>query len=1078
MPTRAQLTKVSCAAGRGTPVKNFFDNLPPATQAGAGGSIVWDAEVMGFTLTERTAFTTNFASLNTGANAGAAGNAAFATAVATSIFGNTTLTNQVLAYLQSFETFLTTNPTELTGNGIPVGDLVKAADALTFGTEVGVALSNPTTVGTTLEAEVTNALIANAEFLNGQGPTPVGVALQLVPPATPLQGQPVTTFTLTVGTDNLTAGQPALLPGSPQNGTIVPTSDVVINGPLAGGTQHTLTSGDVISLSGGGNTLNAFFNAAGLTTIGGLTIQGVQTAEFQNGTGAVIEVNGGSTVFGPGSTGATSSPGLQTLTLQNSAITDLFVGGISSIGGAGTGIQSVPSAINVINTPNSEVIVFINASLFTGSNTITVTVQNAPTEALIDAGPDTPTSGTTAKGYTGWTLNSTGGSGVTNFVDLGATTSVAATAMALQDDGANTDLHTINAANWENLTLMSGIGTTTGTWTITGAESGGGGFLSDLTGAGGAFSIQLDNANGNSADLSAWTGTAANLKINLGSGTGNVLAANSNLADTTVAFGQFLGVATLDDADTTGGVLAGTVNMTFFPGVTDLTLVGNSGLTSAATLSGNLIVNDVPAITSGTGFTLNMGTASLGGHNVALIGVGGAGDILTVDVGPTPAAVTVLTGGTGTFSAVAFDAVKLNDTNIGLTQLGGTLFQTEATLGDNAVVNVTIAGPGNLWLGNLFPTAASVGHETVQVLGGTIADPVPGTINVTSSSSLVSLLDIGVTDAATINATATAEVDMTGPDDSILYGTHPGDTVMMANASLDSVLQGDLGPLTQITSAGYSAADPGWTGATDGGTSNPTVDTLTDAAPANAIWVDGGAAKVNIGGGSNSIMFGAFLTGGTLHNQIITDDADNAYTGFWGIGTPGTLGTPTAPNASTAVDNTVINGFVSSNSSGPPAIFHDTLEFNVASWANDTLGAGALVQVATAAAATLVTTGASVMQVVAPGGTIAGGTNVVLYTPPGPVTGALGLATALSSAADAISLNAGATIAAHEHMLFVYNDAGTTEIADVDFLTAIAAGGSTHGATIVASDMAGIVNVSLAGLAANPADINFIKVQG
>ena len=47
-------------------------------------------------------------------------------------------------------------------------------------------------------------------------------------------------------------------------------------------TAATLTSGDVVNLSGTGNTLNAFFQTNGLNVVAGETIKGVQTWNFSN----------------------------------------------------------------------------------------------------------------------------------------------------------------------------------------------------------------------------------------------------------------------------------------------------------------------------------------------------------------------------------------------------------------------------------------------------------------------------------------------------------------------------------------------------------------------------------------------------------------------------------------------------------------------------------------------------------------------------------------------------------------------------------------------------------------------------
>jgi len=345
----------------------------------------------------------------------------------------------------------------------------------------------------------------------------------------------------------------------------------------------TLSPGDTLIDSGGNNVLNAFFNGGVL--IGGLTIEGVQAWNFSNlsAGAAVIGLPGGPNLGGPGPIGGTTNMGVQKITLQNStAATTVEVGGNGAgTAGAGTGIQSILSAVNMIdNLATDTVSVFESAALFSGS-TITVTVLNATSgTAVVDVGPDVGTTG-----YTIWNLHSTGGNTIVNSIALGATTATNATTLNLFDDGASTVLNASTADlslahDWGHLTLISGTGNTTGTWTITGGTgvgtvAGTTGFLAGLSGVGGAFSVQLDNAAGNDVDLSAWGGTATNLTINLGTGAGDVLYLNSGLVDTTVGFGatgtgsfQVGTSATLNDVGTNVG---GNINMSFFPGVTDIT---------------------------------------------------------------------------------------------------------------------------------------------------------------------------------------------------------------------------------------------------------------------------------------------------------------------------------------------------------------------------------------------------------------------------------------------------------------------------------------------------------------------------
>jgi hypothetical protein len=146
----------------------------------------------------------------------------------------------------------------------------------------------------------------------------------------------------------------------------------------------------------------------------------------------------------------------------------------------------------------------------------------------------------------------------------------------------------------------------------------------------------------------------------------------------------------------------------------------------------------------------------------------------------------------------------------------------------------------------------------------------------------------------------------------------------------------------------------------------------------------------------------------------------------------------------------------------------------VDSWAGGANGPGGLV---TGNGAAVSGSLATVLQVlVTPGALIAAATNVVAYDlPNGPLNGAAGLAAALQAVPTAIETDG---TAAGNHMLFMYNDNGTLQLADVDFQTAIAAGGTTAGTTIAVSDIVNLGSVSLTALASHPNDIHFFAITG
>ena len=686
----------------------YFLALPPATQTGAGGPIVWDAEVTGFALTEKAQFTTNFAGLNTGAHAGTAGNAAFAAAVSTAIFGNASLTSQVLAYFQSFENFLTSNPAELTGNGIPLSDLVKAADALTFGTEVGIALSNPTTVGAFLEGLVTNALIANAEFLNGQGPSPVGVALGLIPPATPLQGYPVTPFTLTLGQDTVVTGQPPVLNGVTGTGD-VPASNVLVNAPLVTGLIFgttapfpTLTTGDDINLSGVNNTLDATFNTEFFPLITdlvtNLTIEGVANWNLSNTSplGELVTLVGG-TITSP-----------TTLNYSNS-LGDMQIG--SSLGTQAVGLSPNVPLLNTIEVTNDAFLygyqylaISMKATDFTGSDSLAVFANGVGngtpgqnnsgdwTDFGIIAGPTTGT-----VGYLNWTVNS--GGGVSNNIELGAESATNATTLTINDDHATGTATYLAAAttdgsgpgNWANLTFIDASGTA-GQLTVTGGElsngllasnttaittvyGGAGADVFDLTACTTAWNVSGVTINGNAATNVANT-TSANFFLNpddasgydsaSGAGTGTVVelncdTINSISAVAANAFAEWTNVPTLYDVATGGGLgtVSGLINMADFPG-TDIVTLAN-------THSGNYVYAGDISVTNAPDFlTFNFQDVQTA-DNFQIAGVSGVGDYAYINYGtgylstdPVDGAYTFVSTGIDNLYVTVWGASGLN----------------------------------------------------------------------------------------------------------------------------------------------------------------------------------------------------------------------------------------------------------------------------------------------------------------------------------------------------------------------------------------------------------------------------------
>jgi hypothetical protein len=864
------------------------------------------------------------------------------------------------------------------------------------------------------------------------------------------------TFTLTVAQDFINAadgGGDTFLAG--------------LNGIF--GNQPTLTAGDSLIDRGNNNELDAFFNSHGTRNVVGTTIEGIQTWNFSNyHDDSLVDIYGGVKVGAPGPSGAAHSPGVQTITFQDSF-------GSMIVGGGAVGIESLVQTLNVANNDGDlsplGTVPFLavkeNSSVFKGVTNPTLNVNiNSLTNGVgtpfdvgargfagaygIVAGPNTGTTG-----YQTWNLQVQDSVG--DNIVLGAYSATNATTINISDAGGQTGGLLLDAAmtggsaaNWENLRTIN-AGGLAGTLVISGAEgsqSGAGtGFLSDLTGAAGSFQIIGGGGNGNFVDLTAWTHTAANLFVNLGFGTGNELDLNSNIVDTTVAFGQFTGVAILGDVETAGGSLGGNINMALLPGVSEIILKAADGDPDPVQ-SADFNITNAP-----NNLTFNFQNTDQAGHSFGIIGAGGPGDTLTVDYGVADTSFDA--NSTGVFASQNYDNVNINVTAIadGNFYTGGVI--AVANTGDAEVL--TINTDVNLDVGHFG--ASHVGVSSLTLLGGSILAPTSGTLDITGTGDVT----IGVTDASTINDTGTGALIMDAPGNDIIISNlltgapvYTGITVTADGA--DSVLQGTMGHLHHL-------------GASLGGgaTGNVGTDVLSDTAGGTNFYGDGGADTINLGGGGNTVFFGTFLNA-TQHQQVITDTADNGYTGFWGNTSGNSL-----ISGSTSADMSVINGFAITGAS------HDTLDFNVSAWAGGLPGATGVVGDLVGDNGKVVATGAAAMQLLtAPGAAINDGTNFVLYAVDGGLPNASSLASALGGIG---AINTTDAITANTHMLFAYTSGGDIKVADVDFASAIAAGGSTAGAKIYVSDVADIVGGntglnSMILLGINPADVHFSSHVG
>jgi hypothetical protein len=916
---------------------------------------------------------------------------------------------------------------------------------------------------------------------------------------------------------NLTGGQDTAISGHQfnfnggnniANGGVTVTGSIVSSGPFFD--QPSLSTGDHIELFGANNVLNASYNPGllGLLVpqiISGVTIEGVQTADFNNfGFGSVVVLTGNIGGVSPHATkNGLKVGGLNTVTYDNS-LGAMDLGADIVLGG--NGLNNVVTTLNVLNDGGAGNIVsgsipyfamFIAESAFLAagaSTAITIATSNLTNGAgslfspIIP--PDTPFAhvglygilagpnnvegavATNLTGYKTFTLSNLGSTnenialssaGATNATQLTLTSTNGATSgtggIALYGDNGN-----FGVAEWNNLTSINGTALNGQTY-ITGDEIGTFGFLAGVTGVlGQKLSITLGNfagtkdapGSGNFVDLADWTATAANLSVNTGGGAGGEVDFSNALLTAGVALAGFNAQILGDGSFDVGGTIDFAllfVNSTA-PDMLQLGPLAFDRMGDASVdITGNLIVKNVPA-----NFTLSFQSADftgVAGHQN--VEVDSTNTSSTSQLNLTFADIS---NSDGSFIATGFNKVSVTATD-GTHEFFGTSFLVQSNVGQPAPeLDLHTANGGTRIGQDSITDPTGVGVSTVTLVGGNLLKPIVGTIVIDGNDSVY----LGVTDASSITDSGTGRVEMLGPADPFAVGgTSTGiHGVTVSVAGSGSILQGSMGPLVKDAQA------INYTGVTG-------TDTITSAGGSSAIYGDGGPDTIHLGGsGNNTVFFGTFLTGaGNLHGQTITDNTDNAYDGFWGNGGTGGLTFAKTGTAITGNNDvgTQIDGFVI----GGGAVTHDNIEINEYAWAGSSANtAGHLVQ----SDFTPVADGPATGVAVSAGGTVASGADIVLYT-----FGTAGIASASALAADLEGVGAitmAGNIVAHTHVLFAFDLAGGgVEIADVDFNTT-AGNKSTSGLTIYASDLVDLhgVNVSLAGLGANIGDIHFTHHAG
>jgi len=800
-------------------------------------------------------FLTNFGGLSVGV---------FATTVSNEIVGSTALASAIQTFYNNWFIYYTQK-----GGVVPVGLTADtAAKALAFGDAYAIYIQNTAIFGTTVLNQVENALIDNAEVIDGVAGAhyTAGVALALQTPALPLQSFNQT-FTLTTGLDTP---------------PIVPTRSDVVNG-TAGTAGQTLTDGDLIV--GGPNTTVNIVTAGSLVAPGVATITNVGlvniTAAASNtynallwtgvGTVNVIATAGNNTV-----TGISNAPIATTFELSGGANTASLDIGYSTTGAGhlallGSGISATQRATldatgtaggvnGIVNALTSATIAtagvnFDQVNLGTNAHTVTLTgtgVDNFSFGALPTTGGLTVDWHTMATNQTltflPGALNTNTGNAVTLLGGTGTGDSVTANGMT------GTEKLTMSGVETLSTTFEGGIvfdGTNvTGLQTINANTPavGGADLFNNMSAAFSALNVNgpVDQVQVNYAGA-----TAPALTVTYG-GNANPVTFDgllvTNVANVTVNFndaGGFTGptgTISVDPIATTSLTVQNLANNADdYVNLDNLSALTNLTVSAVGTASSMFIENTV--FISGSHPTVNVN--AIGDDSYANIS-----DLVSVLGGFT--AVNVAASGVSAEAHIE---------------------SVQTLIGSIGQLNVTASGA---------ESTASIDDVTVAI--GNV-----GAINITASGadSFANISSVSVAfHIGTVNVTASANDAYANIEDTLFAGSIGAVNVVASGVDStahieDVTVSNDLGSLTLLASGTGSDASIDFVSVSGNvGPVNVTASGLNAAAELEDLVVGGGFGHINsinvLASGVDSFA-SAFVSAGTVDTASVKATAGDSF---------------------------------------------------------------------------------------------------------------------------------------------------------------------------------------------------------
>jgi hypothetical protein len=880
------------------------------------------------------------------------------------------------------------------------------------------------------------------------------------------------TYYLSTGYDFVVTGQPQISTGEfgPVVGPVVTgtyyggkNTTVIIDAPDGEGIflQNTFNSGDNIEITNlvTNNALYATFGYNDLTTDISATVSGIQIVAVKvNDTDATLE---GGFVTNNAGNAIANYQGLTTVSLQGTTGEDSGV----SFGSFTNPLEVMPTHVNAQSSTGTGayLAVWLDSALFTSPVTVNVslnTVGNPGThqsdsQAYVHGSEDA-----FALGYgssdgtvtaTTWDLNVTG----KNYVEL-------------YTHGA-TNTTTINVAGTGSLTLF-GVAdefynvttikdTASGAQVITGALQEDGafkdytGFLSDnsvLT----SISVTSSNA-GNFVDLSGFDlSEITAMSINIGGGT--VVLANEVLNSLTanLSLGKVTNIGDGGDYGD-GSSSGGTINWAFLPATAN-TLTFYHGEDGAITLNNTpntFTVNFDDKYFFDDTFSINaMNTTSLTNSLTLLIGCTQDDDVAH--------------GLGGVWTTTGYDTVNIHLAGSGSQWLGIGGFTAVPNSGGTTTINISGTNSpdsalNTLHFGDIY-TVGVTGYTAGGYLTSLFEDGVTTFGKIVDTA--VAYLELGVTDAVSINAATAYGLDMEDPGSDIL-----GTFTVVGSVKWDNNLQGAGG-------LGTIADDGSFYGFY-------TNASITGGTYDDNIWTAGDKVAITLGTPhatyGDTIYVDQFqLNSSTDYANTITDNTGDAQLGYHG----------SFASTSEGVGAATITNFVLGPATIAPGSV-DELYFNTSSWGGvggpDAYytGTGGTYYglTTTEGAGGFVPSGDSVPFVVGPAGVLpeyngAGAYIDLVAYQPGTVLTAATLESSINGAFG-FTTSAPFTPGDTYSMLFAYTVANgtsttstSTEIADVEFFVTP----TTHAVTVEhVQNLVDLVGVSVTSLVNHPDAIYF-----